>query len=202
MPRSKRTSKKMTTHRLVGLYSVVGVLLILAAVIILYVFNYFGAPTRPDFTAYRPTVQVGDAASSESTLTRIKQFANGWRFDHETTYSPDGVTVYQRHADNGIGMYGGKCENVAPATDYEDSCISRSTKNGGKYLVVVSRYKGEVFGVSVEGRIGTTALYVSIPKSKAGKYAIYDWQRFFDSLEPVDIQAMPYRDRTENSEGL
>lgn len=197
----KQTTKKMLTHRLIALYSITGLLLMLPLILIWYFFNYFGAPAQPDFMAYRPTVQLSSHEASESTLTRVKQSIDGWRFDYETTHSPDGVTMYQRSADNGIGMYGGNCDNSSSTPDYEPICTSRTTKNG-KYLVVVGRYKGEISDVSVEGRIGTTGLYVSIPKSKANKYATYDWQRFFDSLEPVDIRAMPYRDQIENSEGL
>lgn len=196
--KQKRTSKKLL-HALRVFVPTVGVVLIFFIGIFLYTTNFFGAPTHPDFRAYHATVPLNGNTVSGSTLTRVRQSYDSWRFDYVTTYDPDGTAMYQRSTASGAGIY--NCNSMGRAPDYAITCTSRSTKNGGHYIVVVDRYKGEVFSVTAEATIGTTGLYVSVPENKAARYAAYDWQRFFDSLEPVDIYAMPYHDRAENSSG-
>lgn len=163
----------------------------------------FEAPAHPDFNGYTTTTELNGSSIKSTSLTRYKEYAMDiWGFDYVLNYD-SGVTVYERN----VGKYPDvvascKSQVTGKSGEYDYSCDVYSLANGGRYTVVTSTYKNKLAHISVEAVIGTTRFSVNIPENQLQNYANYDgWKAYFDTLQPVDLQKMPFTIKTHHQGG-
>ena len=171
-----------------------------------------GAPTRPGFAGYITSAKLADASIESTELVRIEEHGmEFWRFDYISRYD-SGVTLYQRSTDypditatcktKASSSTQKKSKPVGSENDYTYTCKQFTIKNGGRYIITTAAYQGKLFGADVIALIGNTELYFSLPKAQMESFANYDgWQSYFDSLRPVDLSRMPYKNRVDRHHG-
>lgn len=163
----------------------------------------FGAPAHPDFKGYTSSEQLNNSSLKSSQLIRAKEFAlDIWSFDYVLKYD-SGLTVYERSAGNYPDVVA-NCEFRAKGVsgNYYHTCDVFSTKNGGRYAVMTSVYKGELFAITVEALIDNTSFYVDIPEGSMSEFAKYnDWQTYFDSMQPVNLETTQFELKTHHQGG-
>lgn len=199
--------ERMKKPRFGLLWAVAGIA-VLAIAAVVWAFWYdlsigFDAPAHPDFMGYIPSTKLNGASLTGTKLIRYSEFGlDYWWFDYVLTYD-SGVTVYERSADTYPEVVA-NCKFLSVGQgDYSATCSVHAIKNGGRYMVRADEYKGKVFSADIEALIGNTEVYVSVPADQREEYTAYkDWQAFFDSFEPVDLQTMPFTSKTHHQGGV
>lgn len=155
----------------------------------------FGAPDHPDFDGYTAAKFQGHDLAA-STYTRYKEPGlDIWDFEYKLTYT-DNLSVYVRSAAPYPESVA-SCKSKAPTHgDYTVACDVYPLKNGGRFMIWSTGYKGEKDKHPyIEALIGNSAVTVSLPIDAKAEYTQADWQAYFESLTPVDLRQLQFEQK-------
>jgi hypothetical protein len=192
-----------------GILAIVASVILVAIAVVVWIVWYdfnigLGAPSRPDFSGYTTPSQLNGNNLESAQLVRYKEFGlDYWWFDYVLHYVPDTISVYERSATSyfrDIPPCQGKTSNMNP--DYQYKCDEYQIKNGGHFIILTDKYKGELRGIRIEALKDNTEFYVRIPEQLAKNYVSPQvWQSYFDSLNAVNLQNMPFTHKTHHQGG-
>ncbi len=144
------------------------------------------------FQAYKPSVMFGRNTSVNEKVVLIKEAGLDYEhYSYQLTYKPENIHLYQED----VGEFADIIAICSPDTslnaDYRNDCDVKPIKSGGRYAVQMNYYQDELFDISAEALIGKTKIWIIIPEKLISAYTTVNWQKYFDSMKPVDTSTAP-----------
>ncbi len=149
------------------LFGMVFLLLAFATIFYLSLLYVRMPPAFADFTGFKSEQSLNGSRIKSTKLVRTKERGlDVWRFDYIQEYE-SGVVLYQRKVRE-FGNAGG--------------CTGST--------------RGDLSSMDVSALIDETEFYIAVPKEQLKTLAAYnEWQQYFDTVEPVNLQTMPFEKR-------